>query len=49
MIPEEAPAVGEEVPAEVEEDAVVEDVYGEAPPVDTYRLSSRPGVVGGGA
>jgi hypothetical protein len=49
MIPEEVPAVGEEAPGVVDEDDALDDVYGEAPPVDTYRLSSRPGVVGGGA
>jgi hypothetical protein len=47
MIHEEVPAVGEEDPGAVGEDAAVEDVYGEAPPVGEYRLSSRPGVVGG--
>jgi hypothetical protein len=47
MIPEEVPAVGEEDPGVVDEDDAVEGVYGEAPPVDEYRLSSRPGVVGG--
>lgn len=25
-----------------------DDVYDEVPPVDEYRLSSRPGIVGGG-
>jgi hypothetical protein len=47
MISEEVPAVGEEDPGVVEEHGVPEDVYGEAPPVDEYRLSSRPGGVGG--
>ena len=30
------------------EDDSLDDVYGEAPPVDEYRLSTRPGVVSGG-
>lgn len=49
MIHEEEPAVDEEVPAAIDEEGDAEDVYGDAPPVDTYRLSSSPGVVGGGS
>ncbi|MER6182971.1 hypothetical protein [Streptomyces sp. NPDC001652] len=49
MIHEEAPAVVEEVPVLVDEEGDVEDVYGDAPPVDEYRLSSRPRIVGGGS
>jgi hypothetical protein len=46
MIPEEVPAV-DEAPAVVEEGAAVEDVYGDAPPVDEYRLSRGPVVSAG--
>jgi hypothetical protein len=49
MIPEEVPAVGEEAPVVVDEDDALEGVYGEAPPVDEYRLSLRFGGVSGGA
>jgi hypothetical protein len=49
MIHEEDPAVVEEVPAAVEEEGDAEGVYGEAPPVDEYRLSTRPRIVGGGS
>jgi hypothetical protein len=49
MIPEEVPAVGEEDPGVVDEHGALDGVYGEAPPVGEYRLSSRPGVVGDGA
>jgi hypothetical protein len=49
MIHEEVPAVGEEVPAVVDEEGDAEDVYGAAPPVDEYRLSTRPRIVVGGS
>jgi hypothetical protein len=47
MIHDEVPVVGEEDPAVVDEDAGVEAVYGEASPVDEYRLSRGPVVSGG--
>jgi hypothetical protein len=47
MIPEEVPAAGEEVPVVVDEDDGSEVVYGDAPPVDEYRLSRGPVVSGG--
>ncbi|MEV7975478.1 hypothetical protein [Streptomyces sp. NPDC086519] len=42
MIEEETPTV------DPDEDGF-DDVYGEAPPVDEHQLSTRPGVVSGGA
>ena len=45
MIHEEDPVVVEEGPPVVEE----EDVHGAAPPVDEYRLTTRPRVVSGGS
>ncbi|MER6492750.1 hypothetical protein [Streptomyces griseorubiginosus] len=41
MIHEEDPAEVEEVPAVVDGEDGVEDVYGEAPPPGEYSLSTR--------
>lgn len=47
MIHEEPQPVVDEVPPTVEEVDDVEGVYGDPAPVDEYRLSTRPRVVGG--
>jgi len=47
MIQEEDPAVVEEVPMLVEDEGDVDGVYGDPEPVDEYRLSTHPRIVGG--
>lgn len=48
MIHEEDAAAVDEATSVVEEEDDFGAVYGDAPPVDDYRLATRPGVVSGG-
>ncbi|MFC8985984.1 hypothetical protein [Streptomyces sp. NPDC057115] len=39
----------EETEPQPQDDDEIPDIVGDAPPVDEYRLSTRPGTVGGGS